>query len=115
VSEAFAGMMVTPSVKLLRPLGEGGMGAVWVAEHLALHTEVVVKFIASGLKSNKEAQDRFSREAAAASQVKSPHVVQTFDHGIDVLSVPGSGTACTPWPTGRGNLLRNGMGPSTAK
>ena len=75
-------MMVTPSVKLIRPLGEGGMGAVWVAEHLALRTQVVVKFIAHGLKTNKEAQDRFSREAAAASQVKSPHVVQTFDHGI---------------------------------
>ena len=80
--------MVTPSVKLVRQLGEGGMGAVWVAEHLALRTQVVVKFIASGLKSNKEAQDRFSREAAAASQVKSPHVVQTFDHGITDEGVP---------------------------
>ena len=81
-------MMVTPSVKLVRPLGEGGMGAVWVAEHLALRTQVVVKFIAHGLKSNKEAQDRFSREAAAASQVKSPHVVQTFDHGITEDGTP---------------------------
>jgi serine/threonine protein kinase len=81
-------MMVTPSVKLVRPLGEGGMGAVWVADHLALRTQVVVKFIASGLKSNKEAQERFSREAAAASQVKSPHVVQTFDHGITDEGVP---------------------------
>jgi serine/threonine-protein kinase len=81
-------MMVTPSVKLVRPLGEGGMGAVWVADHLALRTQVVVKFIASGLKSNKEAQDRFSREAAAASQVKSPHVVQTFDHGVTDEGVP---------------------------
>jgi eukaryotic-like serine/threonine-protein kinase len=88
VSEAFVGMMVTPSVKLVRPLGEGGMGAVWVAEHLALRTQVVVKFIAHGLKSNKEAQDRFSREAAAASQVKSPHVVQTFDHGITDEGIP---------------------------
>jgi serine/threonine protein kinase len=88
VSEAFEGMMVTPSVKLVRPLGEGGMGAVWVADHLALRTQVVVKFIASGLKSNKEAQDRFSREAAAASQVKSPHVVQTFDHGITDDGIP---------------------------
>jgi hypothetical protein len=38
----------------------------------------------------------------------------TFDHGID-FNVPGSGTGCLLWPTGRGNLLRNGMGPSTAK
>ena len=81
-------MMVTPSVKLVRPLGEGGMGAVWIADHLALRTQVVVKFIASGLKGSKEAQERFSREAAAASQVKSPHVVQTFDHGITDDGIP---------------------------
>jgi hypothetical protein len=41
-------------------------------------------------------------------------VLTTFDHGIDVYNVPGSGTGCLPWPTGRGNLLRNGMGPATA-
>ena len=42
-------------------------------------------------------------------------VVATFEHGLDVFTVPGSGGACLPWPTGRGNLLRNGMGPNTAK
>ncbi|MBX3191200.1 MAG: serine/threonine protein kinase [Labilithrix sp.] len=88
MSEAHEGMMVTPSVKLVRPLGEGGMGTVWIAEHLALRTQVVVKFIASGLKESKEAHERFSREAAAASQVKSPHVVQTFDHGITQEGTP---------------------------
>ncbi|MEZ5092999.1 FG-GAP repeat domain-containing protein [Nocardioides sp.] len=41
-------------------------------------------------------------------------VLTTIDHGIDVYTVPGSGTACLPWPTGRGNPLRNGMGPATA-
>ena len=41
-------------------------------------------------------------------------VLTTFDHGVDVFTVPGSGTGCLPWPTGRGNLLRNGMGPATA-
>lgn len=88
VPDAHAGMMVTPSVKLVRPLGEGGMGAVWVAEHLALHTQVVVKFIAAGLKDSKEAVERFSREAAAAAQVRSPHVVQTLDHGITADGMP---------------------------
>lgn len=38
-------------------------------------------------------------------------VLLTFDHGLDVYTVPGSGSACLPWPTGRGNLLRNGQGP----
>lgn len=41
-------------------------------------------------------------------------VVSTFDHGLDVFTVPGSDTNCLPWPTGRGNLLRNGMGPASA-
>jgi serine/threonine protein kinase len=75
-------MMVTSNVRLLRPLGEGGMGAVWLAEHLSLRTNVVVKFMAEDLAKSTEAKARFSREAAAASQVKSPHVVQMFDHGV---------------------------------
>ena len=42
-------------------------------------------------------------------------VLSTFDHGIDVFRVPGSGTNLLPWPTGRGNLLRNGTGTATAR
>ncbi|HEY1277905.1 MAG TPA: VCBS repeat-containing protein [Thermoleophilaceae bacterium] len=41
-------------------------------------------------------------------------VVTTFDHGIDVYRVPRSRAGSTPWPTGRGNWLRNGAGPATA-
>jgi serine/threonine-protein kinase len=82
VSKPQPGTMVTPNVRLVRPLGAGGMGAVWVAEHLALKTQVVVKFMAAELAANEEAIARFSREAAAAAQVKSPHVVQVFDHGV---------------------------------
>ena len=36
--------------------------------------------------------------------------VQTFDHGMDVFTVPGSGTACVPWGTARGTPLRQGNG-----
>jgi hypothetical protein len=35
--------------------------------------------------------------------------VQTFDHGLDVFSVPGSGTNCLPWPTARGGPWRMGQ------
>ncbi len=41
--------------------------------------------------------------------------VLTFDHGVDVFTVPGSKTGCLLWPTGRGNYLRNGQGPAYAK
>jgi hypothetical protein len=42
-------------------------------------------------------------------------VVSTFDHGVDVFTAPGSASNCLLWPTGRGNYLRNGAGPSTVK
>jgi hypothetical protein len=41
--------------------------------------------------------------------------VVTFDHGVDVFTVPGSKTSCMPWPTGRGSYLRNGQGPAYVK
>ena len=81
-------MEVTPSVRLVSPLGAGGMGAVWLADHTALNTRVVVKFMLGGLDSSTSARSRFKREAEAASQVKSPHVVQTFDYGVTSDGVP---------------------------
>jgi len=41
--------------------------------------------------------------------------VLTFDHGVDVFTVPGSQDNCAEWTTGRGNLLRNGQGPAYAQ
>jgi eukaryotic-like serine/threonine-protein kinase len=82
------GLEVTTNVRLLRPLSTGGMGAVWIADHLGLKTRVVVKFMLSELGASESARLRFSREAAAAAQVKSPHVVQMLDHGVSVEGVP---------------------------
>ena len=79
---AAPGTMLSPTIRLVRPLGAGGMGAVWIADHLALRTQVVVKLLADGLASSPTALARFSHEAAAASQVKSPHVVQMLDYGV---------------------------------
>jgi serine/threonine-protein kinase len=64
-------MFVRPSIRLVRPLGAGGMGSVWLAEHLTLRTHVVVKFLAADLLEETASRARFAREAAAAAQVKS--------------------------------------------
>ena len=76
------GLLVTPKLRLVKRLGAGGMGAVWLADHLSLKSQVVVKFVSEELAWSSEAADRFAREAAAASQVRSPHVVQILDYGV---------------------------------
>ncbi|MBL8719818.1 MAG: protein kinase [Myxococcales bacterium] len=83
-----AGDHITPTIELRKPLGAGGMGHVWIAWHAGLHTEVVVKLIAADLAQDPAMVARFSREAAAAAQVRSPHVVQIFDHGVTATGHP---------------------------
>ncbi len=82
------GFDVTPSVRLVQPLGAGGMGAVWVADHLTLRTRVCVKFMAAELALDPASVARFSREASAAAAVRSPHVVQMLDHGVAPNGAP---------------------------
>ncbi|MBK7402871.1 MAG: serine/threonine protein kinase [Myxococcales bacterium] len=79
---------MTPTIELRKPLGAGGMGHVSIAWHAGLHTEVVVKLIAADLAQDPAMVARFSREAAAAAQVRSPHVVQIFDHGVTATGHP---------------------------
>ena len=77
------GLYVTSNVKLVRPLGRGGMGAVWVAHHETLDAEVAVKFVSAEIaEKDPSALSRFKREAALSAKIKSPHVVKTFDHGV---------------------------------
>ncbi|MBI4703021.1 MAG: protein kinase [Deltaproteobacteria bacterium] len=84
------GTMVGTNVRLLRHLGEGGMGSVWVGEHLALEIEVAVKFISAELpeKHRPMLVKRFYREAKAAAKIKSPHVVEIKDLGVMRGGVP---------------------------
>lgn len=82
------GYEVTSEITLVRRLGAGGMGTVWVARHDKLRCDVVVKFLSESLTSDVEACERFSREVVATVQVRSPHVVQTLDHGVTESGVP---------------------------
>ena len=82
------GYPVTPELTLLRRLGAGGMGTVWVARHAKLGADVVIKFLSEALAADEDACERFQREVTATAQVRSPHVVQMIDHGITESGVP---------------------------
>ncbi len=77
-----ANVVIAERFRLNRQLGQGGMGSVWHATHLALDIPCAVKFIEGEIAELPEAQARFEREAKAAAQLRSPHVVQILDHGV---------------------------------
>jgi serine/threonine-protein kinase len=64
-------------------LGAGGMGAIWRAEHLVLKAPVAVKLIDRDAVPDDDTMARFLREAQAAATLRSPHVVQIIDYGVD--------------------------------
>ncbi|HTQ08402.1 MAG TPA: protein kinase [Polyangiaceae bacterium] len=77
------GAVLAGKYALERKLGQGGMGAVWRAEHVQLKSPVAIKLIDEQIVRSPEALARFMREAQAAAALRSPHVVQILDHGAD--------------------------------
>jgi serine/threonine protein kinase len=77
------GTVLAEKYKLGSVLGVGGMGTVYLAEHLALKAPVAIKVIDREVGEGDVALTRFMREAQAAASLRSPHVVQILDYGME--------------------------------
>ncbi|HEV8200023.1 MAG TPA: protein kinase [Candidatus Polarisedimenticolia bacterium] len=69
--------------RLTEIIGRGGMGTVWRAYHLGFGAPVAVKLIDPKTLGAAGALRRFQNEARAAATLRSPHVVQVLDYGVD--------------------------------
>ena len=69
--------------EILRTLGQGAMGEVYLAHHPAIGREVAIKTILPTAAKGEEAEGRFRREAAAAGQLNHPNLVTIFDFDKD--------------------------------
>ncbi len=76
------GTILAGKYRLGERLGEGGMGAVYRAEHLVLQAPVAIKVIDREI-ADEATLARFTREAQASAALRSPHVVQILDYGTD--------------------------------
>lgn len=67
--------------QVVRLLGRGGMGAVYLARDLALHRVVALKVLAEDTRSSVEGRERFRREARMAAQLTHPNIVPVYAFG----------------------------------
>jgi serine/threonine protein kinase len=68
-----------PRYRILRPLGRGGMGVVYLAEHKVMERSVAIKVISRSLVDRPEALERFHREVRAAAKLDHPNIVKAYD------------------------------------
>jgi eukaryotic-like serine/threonine-protein kinase len=74
--------------RLLGPLGEGGMGVVYRAEHVTMGRRAAVKLLRAELARDEQAVLRFFNEARAANEINHPGIVQIYDCGTTADGAP---------------------------
>lgn len=68
--------------RIVEKIGQGGMGAVFRAEHVGIGKQVAVKVVRADLRGNPELIRRFRREAMAVSRLTDAHTISVFDFGL---------------------------------
>ena len=94
--------IVRNKYRIIRKLGQGGMGVVYLAEHSLLGGQVALKFLAVELSKNPQFVKRFRNEARAAYQLRHPNIVEVTD-----LDQDDDGTLFIAMEYIQGSSLRN--------
>ncbi|MEO0326276.1 MAG: serine/threonine-protein kinase, partial [Myxococcota bacterium] len=80
-ADPYLGQTIDGRYLITERLGEGGMGAVYIAEHLKLGKLVALKTIHARFADEETVSERFSREAMAAGRLEHPHIASAMDYG----------------------------------
>jgi serine/threonine-protein kinase len=78
---ALIGSIIADRYHILKKLGEGGMGQVFLAEHVKMGRPSAIKVMTPGMMQDADAISRFNREAANASRITHPNVAAIYDFG----------------------------------
>ncbi|MGP8251273.1 MAG: protein kinase domain-containing protein [Terracidiphilus sp.] len=77
--ELVPGHIVRNKYRVVRKIGEGGMGVVYLTEHILLGGQIALKFLGADLSRNPQFIKRFRQEARVAYQLRHPNIVEVSD------------------------------------
>jgi serine/threonine-protein kinase len=80
-SADLVGQVIADRYHIVKKLGEGGMGAVYLGEHVKMGRKSAIKVMSPSMVHDPDAISRFNREAANASRISHPNVCQIYDFG----------------------------------
>ena len=83
-----AGDTIEGRYRVIRSLDEGGMGSVFLAEHVLIKRRVAVKLLRAELAEDADVLDRFMNEARAAGTLGHPNIVESTDMGFTRDGLP---------------------------
>jgi serine/threonine-protein kinase len=75
------GRVIAERYLVLARIGEGGMGRVYLAEHVKMTRQCAIKVMNPSLVTDTESLQRFAREASNAARILHPNVAAVFDYG----------------------------------
>jgi serine/threonine protein kinase len=75
------GQVIADRYHVTKKLGEGGMGAVYLAEHVKMGRKSAIKVMSASMSHDPDAVSRFNREANNASRIQHPNICAIYDFG----------------------------------
>src|SRR5689334_3189754 len=80
-SDSLVGSVLADRYHILKRIGEGGMGRVYLGEHVKMNRQCAIKVMSPALVNDAESASRFAREASNAARIIHPNVAAVFDYG----------------------------------
>ncbi len=112
--DPYIGALLSDRYRILRKLGQGAMGSVYLAEHVLIERQVAVKILSGDVAHSPEAMRRFIQEARSAACIGQENIVEIHDFGetesdsmyfaMEYLAgqdLAGLVRACAPLPADR--------------